>query len=283
MISRRRVCKNSRCLLQSVVQDGDVLLCHGTRTGSTPAAELGVPGVVGSFLLFLEDADPLSVGRESGLGVVQEGLADGVGRELLIVGQEMDGGWGRPLRALVEQDFGEGVRGEEGHVVANRRGLSRVHEDAGRGLDSPGAEMDGLAVGDDGRGWQAALGELGEELGGVGRAELGGRDVGHGAENGGRVTAELVVGLREVERGREVQGVGHGVGREEHDVGELRGEADLADAGDDLVEPGGGLGCGSGLWWGIVQVGGGHDVGLVLEGLRLDDEALDSRRAGGGW
>ena len=24
-------------------------------------------------------------------------------------------------------------------------------------------------------------------------------------------------------------------------------------------------------------------VGLVLEGLRLDDEALDSRRAGGGW
>jgi hypothetical protein len=49
------------------------------------------------------------------------------------------------------------------------------------------------------------------------------------------------------------------------------------------VEPGGGLGCGSGLWWGIVQVGGGHDVGLVLEGLRLDDEALDSRRAGGGW
>lgn len=145
--------------------------------------------------------------------------------------------------------------------------------------------MDGLAVGDGGRGWQAALGELGEELGGVGRAELGGRDVGHGAENGGRVATELVVGLREVEWGREVQGVGHGVGREEHDVGELRGEADLADAGDDLVQPGGGLGCGSGLdfvLFAVIWVVGGL-VGLVLEGLRLDDEALDSRWAGGGW
>ena len=30
-----------------------------------------------------------------------------------------------------------------------------------------------------------------------------------------------------------------GLGREEHDEGELRREADLADALDDLVEPGG--------------------------------------------
>lgn len=92
MISRRRVCKNSCCLLQGVIQDGDVLLCHGAGGRSTPATELGIPGVVVSFLLFLEDADTLSMGRESGLGVVQEGLADGVWRELLIVGQQMDGG-----------------------------------------------------------------------------------------------------------------------------------------------------------------------------------------------
>ena len=70
-----------------------MLLCHGAGGKSTSATELGIPGVVVSFLLFLKHADPLSVGRESGLGVVQEGLADGVGRELLIVGQEMDGGW----------------------------------------------------------------------------------------------------------------------------------------------------------------------------------------------
>jgi len=248
VISGRRVCKNSRCLLQSVVQNGDVLLCHGTGRGAIPpATELGVPGVVVNFRLFLEDADPLSVGCESGLGVVQEGLADGIRGELLIVGQEMDGGWGGPLGALVEQDFREGVRGEAGPVVAQSRGLSRVHEDAGRGLDSPGAEMDGLAVGDGGRGWKAALVEPGEELGGVVRAQLGGRDVGHGAENGGRIATELVIGLREVERGREIQGVGHGVGREEHDVRELRGEADLAYARDDLVEPCGGLGRLSGL------------------------------------
>lgn len=56
-------------------------------------------------------------------------------------------------------------------------------------------------------------------------------------------------------------------------MGQLRGEADLADAGDDLVEPGGGLG---GLGRGLV-------VGLVLEDLRGDPESGPAaRRAGGG-
>lgn len=255
VISGRWVGKNNRSLLQSVVQDGQVLLDHhliGRGKGIAripPAAELGCT------LLFLEHANPLPVGREGGLDIVQEGLPDGLWRELLVVTYEVDGGRRGPLGALVQEDLGEGVGREGGRVgeeelllLAYGRVFPRVHEDAGRGLDLPGAEVDGLAVGDGGGRGETGLLEPGEELGGVVRAEVGRREVGrHGLEDGGLIVAELVVELREVERGREVQGVGDGVGREEHDVGQLRGEADLADARDDLVQPGGGLGSAGGL------------------------------------
>ena len=61
-------------------------------------------------------------------------------------------------------------------------------------------------------------------------------------------------------------------------MGQLRREADLADAGDDLVEPGGrGLdGGGSGTGGG----GGWGEIGLVLELLRLDPEPREAGRAG---
>lgn len=64
----------------------------------------------------------------------------------------------------------------------------------------------------------------------------------HGEQDSRPIVAEPVVGLRKVEGCGEVIGVGEGLLREEHDVGHLRGEADLADAKDDLVEPGGRLG-----------------------------------------
>lgn len=301
MIPGRRVRENSRCLLQSVVQDGQGLLDHarigdsdGSIIISPPAQEMDLPAAAsgaGTALSLLEDADTFTVRGEGGLGEVQEGLANGLLGELLVVAQEVDGGRRGPLGALVQEELGQGVgregggiRDEELLLLAHDRVFACVHEDPGRGLDLPGAEVDGLAVGDGGRGRETGLVKLGQELGGVIQAEVRGRDVmswgdGHGVEDGRRVVAEVVEGFREVERGREVQGVGHGVGREEHDVGQLRGEADLADAGDDLVEPGGGLAGRFRRARGVLLV---MVVRLVLERLRLDPEPRDARRAGGG-
>jgi hypothetical protein len=61
-----------------------------------------------------------------------------------------------------------------------------------------------------------------------------------------------------------------GLLREEHNVDELRGEADFAQARDDLLE--------------ARRVDGGGflhvDVGFVLETSGLDPEAGETRRAG---
>lgn len=91
--------------------------------------------------------------------------------------------------------------------------------------------------------------------------------------------AQGVVGLGEVHGGCEVgDGVGEGLCGEEHDVGELGREADLADPGDDLVEPGGrGLDGGGGIEG---SGGGWGEIGLVLELLRLDPEPREAGRAG---
>ena len=96
--------------------------------------------------------------------------------------------------------------------------------------------MDGLAErGGDGHG-QALGVELGEELGGLGDREAGRRELFHGGEDGERVVAGGPALVREVFRGGEVGLVGEGVDREEHDVGQLRGQADLAQAGHDVLE-----------------------------------------------
>jgi hypothetical protein len=75
----------------------------------------------------------------------------------------------------------------------------------------------------------------------------------------------------EVEAGGEAGLVGEGVGREEHSVGQLGREADLAEARDDLVEA-----------RGDVRGGPGVGVGVVLERVGLEPEPGLARRAGGG-
>lgn len=136
--------------------------------------------------------------------------------------------------------------------------------------------MEGLAQGDGGGRRETGLREHGEELGGLGWSPLCRGDVGHGVQDVSGRAAQLVVRLREVERRGELFGVGYGVRGEEHDVGQFGREADLADAGDDLVESGGRL-CGLGR---PVHLKG---VRLVLELGRLDSEPRDAGRTGGGW
>jgi hypothetical protein len=197
----------------------------------------------------------LALDGEGGLGVVEEAGADGVGRDILGV-DEVDAGRGGALRAVVEEDLGQGVGQQGGRVQAARvaRVLSRVEAQTGRALELPGGEVEGLAeLGGGGRREAGGL-EEGEELGGV-----GGRGQVHGEEDSVGVLAGLGVGLREVllcgERGRERVGVGP----EEHGVRDFWREADLPQARDDFLKAGA-------LLHRLLQL----LVGLVLEVAGLD-------------
>ena len=212
-------------------------------------------------------ADALLVGREGGLGVVQEGLADRVGRD--VVGDEVDAGGHGPLGPLVQKDLGERVGREVARVDGG--GVLRVlaHEEAGarRGLEAPGTEVDGLFEDGDLRLGQAGLRELSEERYSLRR---GGREVCHVGENTWRISADGGVG--EVELGAEGGLVCEGVGREEDGMGELRREANLPQAREDLVEA-----------RGVVRGGLGVCVGVVLERAGLEPEPGPARGTGRGW
>jgi hypothetical protein len=137
-----------------------------------------------------------------------------------------------------------------------------------------------LAELDEGRRREAVGLEAGEELASVGR-ELCGVGLAlvhvlHGKEDGGVVVAEVVVFLWVVEGRGEAGLVREGVGWEEHDVGELRGQADLADALDDLVEARRedwqrGL---------LLLLGGGGRRGCVV-GVRLEQGRLEPEARAG--
>ena len=148
------------------------------------------------------------------------------------------------LGALVQQDFLEGVgRGLE----FGRNGFPRVEDDSRRGLDIPGADMNRFWQGDEGRWRKTVACELVEE----GAREPGGGWRGgnaHAVEDSWSVMAKVKDVFADLEaRG---DGIGHArgvfehemglvsLGREEHDQGQFGREADLADALDDLVEPG---------------------------------------------
>lgn len=162
----------------------------------------------------LVGAELLTVGQEGGLGVVQEALAEhGLVRGR--AGHDVDGRRGGPLGPVFEEGLGEQVRGREGLGVD--LGRAGVEAGPGRGLEPPRAEGDG---------------ERGLDEGGLGQA-------------GGHEVRDEGVGLGrpgEGHEGQDVLGAGEraGVGVGE-DAGEFRiGQGDLAQAGDDLVEPVGG-------------------------------------------
>jgi hypothetical protein len=84
------------------------------------------------------------------------------------------------------------------------------------------------------------------------------------------------VSVREVHRRGEARLVGAGLGREEHDVRELRGEADLAQAPNDVVQAGR-----RGLGW-VARAGRAQAVGHEDEVCGPDPEPGQSRGAGAG-
>ena len=117
-----------------------------------------------------------------------------------------------------------------------------------------------------GGGGQAVGVELGQEPGGQHGGEGGGLGLAHDGEDGRAVEAEVTVLLGEA-----------GEGREEHDLGELLGQADLAQPGQDLVEP-------AGLLVGVGLLGvrpGRLGVGPVLERRGPEPEPGLAGRADG--
>ncbi len=222
-------------------------------------------------VLGLSRADALAVGREGGLGVVEQALARRVGGDV-VLGHQVDGGGRGPLGALLEQDLGEGVGREVGRVDGPDRVVAGEEAGAGRGLEAPGAEVDGLAQVDDRGRREAVLDELGEEGRGLGE---GGRRHVHGQEDGPWVVAQVPAVVGEVQRGGEAADEGEGVAREEHGVRELRGQADLAQAREDLVEAHVGRRALGGL-------GPGLGVGVVLEPRGPEPEPDLAREVGGG-
>ncbi len=199
--------------------------------------------------------DPGPVGREGGLGVVEQGGPDagGVAWVLARGEEEVDGGRVLPAGALVEEGLGEGV-GREGarRDVEGLRVVAGEEADAARGVDPPGAQAERGGQGlEGGRG--QAVGQEGGERGVAWMVEWKARVVVHGEEG----LARVVVGARH-----------------EHDARELRREADLAEPGQDLVE--------------ARVVGRGGEgavagVGLVVEGgCGPDPEPGQAGRAGVG-
>ena len=213
--------------------------------------------------------EALAVRGEAGLGVVEQAGPDVLDSGGVVL-EDVDPGGGGPLGALVEEDLGEGVGREAGRVDAGGRAggvLAGVEADARRGLDLPGADVDGLAERGLGGGRQAGELEVGQDLAGQART---GRLTGgvHGRQDVGRVEAGGHTVLREFEllsSARPAGLVGQGVGRVEHDVGEFGGQADLPQAHDDFVQAGVDV-------RGRVEAGGGAGVGLVLQGCWLEPE-----------
>ncbi len=214
--------EDSRCLLKSLVLNAYLLLYWLL---ATPLVDLY--------------GDALPVWRDLGLCVVEEGVSNGVWSELSVIAHEVNARRHWPLGALVEEDLGESVGHEAlGEIVVTLRILSREDEDSGRGLDPPSADAEWLTVADGGGRGKAAVLERGEELL---RDVCLDQELTHCEQDPRPIVAEPVVGLREVEGCGEVVGVGEGLLWEEHDVGHLRGQADLADTKDNLMEPGGRL------------------------------------------
>jgi hypothetical protein len=127
-----------------------------------------------------------------------------------------------PLGALLEEDLGERV-GREGLVwVGQEEGLLEVlrvvpreEAGAGRGFEPPRADGEGRGGGDDGRGREAVVEELGELL----------------IDGAGGFLDDLAR-----RHGRE-DGVGVAVGVLAQDgLSERWGQADLPEARDDLAE-----------------------------------------------
>lgn len=117
----------------------------------------------------LGEREALAVGGEGGLGVVEEARPDGVGRvvvvDVLRLVEQVDAGWRGSLGAVLEEDLGERV-GQVGREVQGpgvERVFARVEAHAGRGLEAPGAEVQRVAQGGEGRGREAAGLEGGEE------------------------------------------------------------------------------------------------------------------------
>lgn len=223
-----------------------------------------------------------------GLDVVEEGVSHGLAGEIGVVWQRVDGRGLGPLRALVEELLRQLVGLERYGVVLDRRGwdvfgLARVEDGACWGLDAPGTDVQRLAEPDEGGRGQAVGLEAREELAGVCGdlrclwLEVVSVEVLHGAEDGAVVVAEVVVFLGKVVGCGQTGLVREGVGREEHDVGELRGQAYLADALDDLVQ----ARCeGRRAWrgWGLGSLA--VVVGIWLELCRLEPEARAGKLGG---
>ena len=107
------------------------------------------------------------VWHEGGLRVVEEGGARGEVEQLELRGHEVDARGRGPLGALFQEDLGERVGrellgGVEGLEVV--RVVPREQAGAGRGFEPPRADGDGSGGGDDGRGREAVVDELGELL-----------------------------------------------------------------------------------------------------------------------
>ena len=219
------------------------------------------------------------VRSEAGLGVVEQGGPDARRRDV-VVGDEVDAGRAGPARAFLEEDLGERVGREGGEVEGGRVGrvLRRVEADAGRQIQPPRAEVEGPGVrGEDRLGHGVEL-ELGQEGAGLPEGGAEGRQVVHAREDGKRVMAGGPAVVRKVLRGGDAVLVGVGVDREEHDVGQLRRQADLPQPGHDVLE--------AGVVVVVVCKGLGGladcEVGLVGQGRGLEPEPGEAGRAGVG-
>lgn len=74
------------------------------------------------MLVALDDGDTFPMRGRLALHGVEQGAAYGVGGELLVNAEKVDGGRDRPLGALVEEDLGERVGREQGQVGGARLG-----------------------------------------------------------------------------------------------------------------------------------------------------------------
>lgn len=199
----------------------DVRVVEGR--GVDQAGDGLLEGVVEDGLVDLGEGEALvRVRDEGGLGVVQEAGPDGDGRDVVVGDEEVDAGRRGPLRAVLEQDLGERVRRRVGADVLV---CPREEAHAGRGLDPPGGEVEGLAERDEGGLGHAPGLEVGEQAGRL--AEGGGR---------GLHVYAAAARLGWLDRGHAAASSSSGWLYRGHNAGELRGQADLPDARDDLVE-----------------------------------------------
>jgi len=207
----------------------DVRVVEGR--GVDQAGDGLLEGVVEDGLVDLGEGEALvRVRDEGGLGVVQEAGPDGDGRDDVVVGdEEVDAGRRGPLRAVLEQDLGERVRRRVGADVLV---CPREEAHAGRGLDPPGGEVEGLAERDEGGLGHAPGLEVGEQAGRL--AEGGGRGLhvyaAAAASSGGWLG--WLGWLDSAAASRSSSGWLY----RGHNARELRGQAYLPDARDDLVE-----------------------------------------------